>query len=202
VGQLRVPQPYDFERSLDRFTFWGVDRANVWHHGGLHRVIEGREVRIAPLNGGVHVEPFDEVIEPAVRRLLGLDLDLESFCAFAHGEPVLADLVRRFPGYRPPLAPDPFEALVSSITAQQVSLHAAFAVRSRFIERFGVRGEARSARPRSGPGEGVRGNREVPPTSAKVLAFPGYRGGRPSTCSAWPAPSSTSTSSCCCPTPK
>jgi DNA-3-methyladenine glycosylase II len=41
-------------------------------------------------------------------------------------------------GFRPPLAPDPFEALVSSITAQQVSLHAAFAVRSRFIERYGV----------------------------------------------------------------
>jgi DNA-3-methyladenine glycosylase II len=41
------------------------------------------------------------------------------------------------PGYRPPLAPDPFEALVSSITAQQVSLHAAFAVRSRFIDYFG-----------------------------------------------------------------
>jgi DNA-3-methyladenine glycosylase II len=137
VGQLRVPQPYDFERSLDRFTFWGVDRANVWHDGGLHRVIEGREVRIAPMNGGVHVEPFDETIEPAVRRLLGLGFDLASFYAFAEGEPVLADLVRRFPGYRPPLAPDPFEALVSSITAQQVSLHAAFAVRSRFIEKFG-----------------------------------------------------------------
>jgi 3-methyladenine DNA glycosylase/8-oxoguanine DNA glycosylase len=42
-------------------------------------------------------------------------------------------------GLRPPLAPDPFESLVTSITAQQVSLHAAFAIRSRFVERFGVR---------------------------------------------------------------
>ena len=42
-------------------------------------------------------------------------------------------------GLRPPLAPDPFESLVTSITAQQVSLHAAFAIRGRFIERFGVR---------------------------------------------------------------
>ena len=31
--------------------------------------------------------------------------------------------------------------LVTSITAQQVSLHSAFAVRSRLIERFGVRHE-------------------------------------------------------------
>jgi DNA-3-methyladenine glycosylase II len=137
VGLIAVPQPYDFDRSLDRFTFWGVDRANVWHEGGLHRVVDGREVRITPADGGVEVEPLDAAIEPVVRRLVGLDFDLTEFHAFVEGEPVLADTLHRFPGYRPPLAPDPFEALVSSITAQQVSLHSAFAVRSRFIERFG-----------------------------------------------------------------
>ena len=137
VGLLAVPQPYDFARSLDRFTFWGVDRANVWHDGGLHRVVAGREVRITAASGGVQVEPLDEVVEPVVRKLLGLELELDPFYAFAQGDPVLAKAVRLLPGFRPPLAPDPFEALVSSITAQQVSLHAAFAVRSRLIERFG-----------------------------------------------------------------
>jgi DNA-3-methyladenine glycosylase II len=137
VGFLPVPQPYDFERSLDRFTFWGVDRANVWHDGGLHRVVAGREVRISPAPGGVQVEPLDELTEPVVRKLLGLEQDVASFQVFAQGDPVLRETVRRYPGFRPPLAPDPFEALVSSITAQQVSLHSAFAVRSRLIERFG-----------------------------------------------------------------
>jgi 3-methyladenine DNA glycosylase/8-oxoguanine DNA glycosylase len=137
VGLIAVPRPYDFEFSLDRFTFWGVDRANVWRDGGLHRVVAGREVRITPANGGVQVEPLDDTIEPVVRKLLGLELDLPTFHVFAQGEPVLAETVQRFPGFRPPLAPDPFEALVSSITAQQVSLHAAFAVRSRLIDRFG-----------------------------------------------------------------
>jgi DNA-3-methyladenine glycosylase II len=141
VGHLAVPQPYDFERSLDRFTFWGVDRANVWHEGGLHRVVDGREVRITSAGGGVDVDPFDEAIEPVVAQLLGLELDLPPFFEFAHRDPVLADAVRLLPGFRPPLAPDPFEALVSSITAQQVSLHSAFAVRSRFIDRFGVAAE-------------------------------------------------------------
>lgn len=150
MGLLAVPQPYDFERSLDRFTFWGVDRANVWHEGGLHRVIGGREVRIAPADGGVQVEPLDEVTEPVVRKLLGLELDLAAFYSFVHGDPVLAQAVRRLPGFRPPLAPDPFEALVSSITAQQVSLHAAFAVRSRLIERFGVRADRAIAFPTRG----------------------------------------------------
>jgi DNA-3-methyladenine glycosylase II len=147
VGHLAVPQPYDFERSLDRFTFWGVDRANVWHEGGLHRVVDGREVRITADEGGVDVEPFDAAIEPVVRKLLGLELQLPRFFEFAQRDPVLADAVRVLPGFRPPLAPDPFEALVSSITAQQVSLHSAFAVRSRFIDRFGVAAERAAAFP-------------------------------------------------------
>jgi DNA-3-methyladenine glycosylase II len=147
VALLAVPQPYDFGLSLDRFTFWGVDRANVWHDGGLHRVVDGREVRISAVAQGVDVEPLDDRIEPVVRKLLGLELELPPFHAYAQGDPVLAQAVRRFPGYRPPLAPDPFEALVSSITAQQVSLHSAFAVRSRFIERFGVPAELAVAFP-------------------------------------------------------
>jgi DNA-3-methyladenine glycosylase II len=118
-----------------------VDRATVWLDGSLYRVVAGREIRISRARGGVDVEPFDEAIEPAVRKLLGLEFDLPTFVEFAQGDPVLVEAVRRFPGYRPPLAPDPFEALVSSITAQQVSLHAAFAVRSRFIERFGIPAE-------------------------------------------------------------
>ena len=147
MALIPVPQPYDFDTSLDRFTFWGVDRANVWHDGGLHRVIAGREVRITEAPGGVNAEPLDSTIEPTVRKLLGLELDVETFRAFAQGEEVLAATVQRFPGFRPPLAPDPFEALVSSITAQQVSLHAAFAVRSRFVDRFGEPAELAVAFP-------------------------------------------------------
>jgi DNA-3-methyladenine glycosylase II len=124
-----------------------VDRANVWHDGGLHRVVDGREVRISAAEQGVDVHPLDDRVEPVVRKLLGLELDLPPFHAFARNDAVLAEAVRRFPGYRPPLAPDPFEALVSSITAQQVSLHSAFAVRSRFVDRFGVPAELAVAFP-------------------------------------------------------
>jgi len=47
--------------------------------------------------------------------------------------------VVRFAGFRPTLAPDPFETLVGAITAQQVSLFAATAIRGRLVERFGER---------------------------------------------------------------
>jgi DNA-3-methyladenine glycosylase II len=45
------------------------------------------------------------------------------------------------------LAPDPFESLVTSITAQQISLHAAFSIRNRLIQRFGRRAEQAYAFP-------------------------------------------------------
>jgi DNA-3-methyladenine glycosylase II len=139
VPVLLLPEPYDFELSTERFRAFGPDRANVWHAGGLHRVIDGRELRIEPASGGVRVEPLAPADEPVVRKLLGADFDLVAFTGFAQADPVLARLAAELAGLRPPLAPDPFEALVSSITAQQVSLHAAFAIRSRLIERFGVR---------------------------------------------------------------
>jgi DNA-3-methyladenine glycosylase II len=139
VPILRLPDPYDFAVSTERFRAFGPDSANLWHEGGLHRVVDGRELRIEPAPSGVRVEPLREADEPVVRRLLGADFDLAGFTEFAQHDPVLARLSSRLAGFRPPLAPEPFEALVGSITAQQVSLHAAFAIRSRLIERFGER---------------------------------------------------------------
>jgi DNA-3-methyladenine glycosylase II len=148
---LAMPEPYDFELSTGRFRAFGLDRANVWHDGGLHRVIDGREVRVAAAPGGVLVEPLDARIEPVVRTMLGIPFDLDAFGAWAAATGgSIAALAARLAGFRPPLAPDPFETLVSAITAQQVSLFAAFAVRSRFIERFGRPGVVAVAFPERG----------------------------------------------------
>ncbi len=135
---LALPQPYDFLASTERTRSYGTDLANTWHEGGLHRVIAGREVRVEEAPGGVAVDPFDEEIGATVAWQLGLPLDLGGFWAWAAGEAVLAALAGPLAGYRPPLVADRWEMLVTSITAQQVSLHSAFAVRSRLIERFGV----------------------------------------------------------------
>jgi DNA-3-methyladenine glycosylase II len=130
--------PYDFELSTTRFRAWGRDLSNLWEDDALWRAVRGREVRIAAAPGGVDVEPLDAETGAVVRKLLGAEFDLDAFYAFAASEPVLAGIIEQVRGLRPPVAPDPFESLVTSITAQQVSLHSAFAIRSRMIERFGV----------------------------------------------------------------
>jgi len=137
VAFLAAPEPFSLELTTARFRAFGLDRATVWEDGALYRAVGGRAVRIAAADGGVEVEPLDAVTEPVVRKLLGFDFDLVAFAAWAAGEEKLAPLVVRFAGFRPSLSPGPFEALVTSITAQQVSLFAAVAIRNRLVERFG-----------------------------------------------------------------
>jgi 3-methyladenine DNA glycosylase/8-oxoguanine DNA glycosylase len=144
MALLAVPGPFDFALSTERFRVFGVDRATVWHEGGLHRVVNGREVRIEPAPGGVDVEPF----EAAAADLLGLPFDLDGFYAWAARDEVLGPLVHRLRGFRPPLMPEPWEMLVGSITAQQVSLASATAIRNRFIEAYGERHDVAWAFPR------------------------------------------------------
>jgi DNA-3-methyladenine glycosylase II len=138
VPLLRLPQPYDFELSTGRYRAFGPDLANLWHDGALYRVVDGREVRIASVAGGLEVEPLDAEIKLVVLHLLGAPFDLDPFYGFAALDSVLGPIAERLRGLRPPLAPTPLESLVTSITAQQVSLFAAFAIRNRLIRRFGV----------------------------------------------------------------
>ncbi len=136
---LRIPEPYDFELSTTRFRNFGTDRATVWHEGGLHRVVAGREVRITPADGGVEVEPWSPDAPSEVGLLLGLAFDLDAFRAWAAGDETLAAVLDLVPGFRPTMNPRPFEALVVAITTQQISLQAAASIRRNLVERYGVR---------------------------------------------------------------
>jgi DNA-3-methyladenine glycosylase II len=141
---LAMPQPFNFELTTERYRSFGPDDAALWHEGGLHRVVDGREIRIEAAPGGVDVDPLNDETKPVVLKLLGAEFDLDGF---RPADPKLVELAARFRGFRPTLTPDPFEMLVGAITAQQISLRAALAVRNRFVERFGVRAELAYAFP-------------------------------------------------------
>jgi DNA-3-methyladenine glycosylase II len=143
VTLLPVPQPYDFALATERFRSFGDDLLWRWRDGVLHRVVAGEELRLAATPGGVDVDPLPAEAVPGLRHILGLELDLDGFLAFAATDPLLSRVVAALPGYRPMLVPDPLEMLVVSVSAQQVSLLAATAIRNRLVERFGERhGEA------------------------------------------------------------
>jgi DNA-3-methyladenine glycosylase II len=130
---LPVPAPYDFERSTYRFRMFGDDLASRWHEGGLHRVLRsGLPVRI-DADGVTAYGTTGPGDEAEVAHLLGAGFDIESF-AGCHPQ-----LAARAPGFRPPLLADPFEMLVTAVTAQQISLRAAAVMRAAFVQRLGER---------------------------------------------------------------
>ena len=153
---LPLTAPYDFRLSTSRFRAYGPDPATLWQDdpadpdgGALWRVVAGRSVRIvaapAERGSGVLVEAGagsgpDAAVEAEVAHLLGAPFDTAGFAAFvaASADVALQQLHGRFSGFRPPLAPAAFEALVTAITAQQVSPFSAFAVRGRFSAAFGL----------------------------------------------------------------
>src|SRR4051794_29404930 len=139
MSLLLLPEPFDFALSTSRFRAFGTDLANRLVDGTLYRAVAGREVRIRPAAGGVEVEPLDDETRPVVLKVLGAAFELAPFYDWAEArQPPLASLTVRLGGFRPPLQPDPFEALVTSITAQQVSLFAAVAIRNRLIQSLGT----------------------------------------------------------------
>lgn len=173
-----LPQPYDFRLSTSRFRAYGPDLATLWDEEGeaLWRVVGGVAVRIAAApgsggsggsGGGVLVAPGSPAAVREAGLLLGAAHDLRGFPAWvaASGDPVLQELHARFAGFRAPLAPGPFEALVTAITAQQVSLRSAFAVRNRLIAAYG------EAPGQGGPAPVAAAAGGAPPAE-RVRAFP------------------------------
>jgi 3-methyladenine DNA glycosylase/8-oxoguanine DNA glycosylase len=144
---LALPDPYDFALSTERFRAFGDDLVNRFQAGALYRFVAGRELAIAPAPGGVEVAGLDQASLPALERLLGLGFDLDAFARFAGADPVLGGIVERLRGLRPPLVPDPFESLVTTVIAQQVSLRSALAIRNRLVRRFGAAGTVAAAFP-------------------------------------------------------
>jgi DNA-3-methyladenine glycosylase II len=68
-----------------------------------------------------------------VRRMLGVEVDLTPFYRSASKVQWLHPLVSRMRGVRPPRYPTVWEACVNAIVFQQISLHAASSIMSRFI---------------------------------------------------------------------
>jgi len=81
-----------------------------------------------------------------VRKMLGLTVDLQSFYNLSAGNEYLRELVKVFIGVKPPCFPSLFEALVNSISCQQLTLEVGILMMNRLTKRFGIAFELEGGR--------------------------------------------------------
>ena len=76
-------------------------------------------------------------IESSIASIFNFDLDLNRFYREIRGDPVMTKVTRNLHGLRSPTTTGPYEALVSSIIEQQISLKAAWSMQRRMIRAYG-----------------------------------------------------------------
>lgn len=141
----------NFGLTLRRYQAFGEDAANRFD-GAVFRKAFFVDEKLRLLSLFEKENHAQMAIAPATRaqkvwreaerlahKILGLEFPLEAFYAFAQNDPVLRELTARFRGLRPTLSTNLFEMMVTSISAQQINLQFAFAVRSRLVRRYGAR---------------------------------------------------------------
>ncbi|HEU5102186.1 MAG TPA: hypothetical protein VFU22_24355 [Roseiflexaceae bacterium] len=84
------------------------------------------------------VVPNAAHITAALRRLLGIDIDLAGFYAFAAADAHLGPLAARFRGFKPPRYATLFEALLNGVACQQVTLNLGVQLLNRLAASYGV----------------------------------------------------------------
>jgi DNA-3-methyladenine glycosylase II len=101
------------------------------------RVAQSREKLVVEINGSRIPSRAKEHAIAALRRLLGIDIDLSPFYRFARSDPRLAQLAERFRGFKPPRFLSVFEGLVNGIACQQLSLTVGIILLNRLVEHHG-----------------------------------------------------------------
>jgi DNA-3-methyladenine glycosylase II len=144
--------PLDVPATLARYRLWGDDPASrlagdaflrVRRHGGRLWPFAVRwtgttdAVRLEVDIPGARAAGVRDAVLSDVRRLFGLDFDLPAFYRMARTDPILGPLIEPLYGLRPSVTPGALEMLVGAITAQQVNLAFAFALRARLVRRYG-----------------------------------------------------------------
>jgi DNA-3-methyladenine glycosylase II len=149
---LPVDGPLDPGATLARYRIWGEDPVNRVTGDRFRRVLraDGRlvpyevrwsgpvdDVRLVIEVPGERAPAIRDAVLGEVRQIFGLDFDLPGFYRMAKSDPALASLVPPLYGLRPTLTPTALEMLVGAITAQQVNLTFAFALRASLVRRYG-----------------------------------------------------------------
>jgi DNA-3-methyladenine glycosylase II len=138
--------PHDFEMCLriarsfspDPFQDFSVLRSAVRIEDNP-TVLELRQVRRDPpaLEIRTVLPNSESEVKRIARWIIFADLDLRPFYRIAASHSILGPITQELHGLKPMRPASLFEMLVIAITEQQISLAAAYRIRTRIIERFG-----------------------------------------------------------------
>jgi len=147
--------PYDFALSCQVFSK-GDPQIRRFQHGIFWQVIRvnGRPMLVQAMDVGEAEEPVlavnilsgnqigEEEQKEASKRvfaLLSLPDDLDAFFRAVSTDPQMTEISKGFYGLRAPTSGSIFEALVTSVIEQQISVHVARVLESRLVKQFGER---------------------------------------------------------------
>lgn len=151
---LNPPEPFLFHESLMRFRVSKEEYVNSYADGVYRRVVEdangdlvlleaekegeGRNsIQLRMTTEGRMTKTAREAGLEAIKHIFAFELDLKLFYRMAKGDANLATVAKKFRGLKPLRYLSVFEALVTAITAQQVNLTFAGAIRGRMVKRWG-----------------------------------------------------------------
>lgn len=147
-----LPSPLDLAASLRPFGRWGDDGLDRWDGQTLARTAHLHDGTVVPYRAhpeGNAERPSLSVAVPTQFAERTADVSSAISATFvavppaiealAASDEAVGRLARLYPGIVPVLVPDPFAALIRSISAQQVNLRWASTVRRRLAERYGDR---------------------------------------------------------------
>ena len=138
----RPERPFSLERWAARFTRWGDDPVHVMADGVYHRVLRGSVYRARQQSDGSFeldgTHP-DAVLLADFRTRTADSMPWEPIESMAARDHRVRGLLERHAGFRPVITPDPYEAVVGLVAAQQVNLSWALETKSRLVRRFGTR---------------------------------------------------------------
>jgi DNA-3-methyladenine glycosylase II len=165
VIRIKPVGPYEFNLSFSFYRRSKFEMVDRFSDRMFRRPLDcnGQPVLISiPVHEGLidpltvtWQSPESDIDTRLLRRILTkmfyLDFDLSAFYQKKHDK-VMRSLINRFPGFRPILTPNLFEAAAWAIIGQQVNLQFAYRIKSRLVEYVGrtfeIDGEAYHLFPR------------------------------------------------------
>ncbi|APC09968.1 MULTISPECIES: DNA-3-methyladenine glycosylase family protein [Providencia] len=150
---VKLPLPSHY-LSSDFFAFHLRDQQNVAEivegntlHKGLiwqqqaaklNLMIKNQQATLSLEIDSPTVIPQESELHSLAKHLLGLNQPVEQFEAQYMTDPIIGKLIKKQQGLRIYQSANAFEALVWAIIGQQISVHAAIAIRRRFIQAVGL----------------------------------------------------------------